>query len=314
MKKVLITGATSFIGRHLIKNLLNEYQIIAVVRPKSKKASMLPESSNLIKVELDMNEYNRISEKINENIDVFIHLAWAGTRGKERNDINLQEKNYFCSIMALKCAVDLNTKTFISAGSQAEYGLWTKEYKLSEKEISKPNTEYGKFKLKFYNKAIGICKENNIRFIEPRFFSLYGPGDFEGTMVISILKKMLLGMECDLTKGIQKWDFLYINDAVLGIKQLIENRKASGIYNFGYGESHLLKDYIRKMYEITKSTSKLNWGIIPYPKTGIVNIDPCVDKLKSIGWTPKITFDKGIEKIIKSLNIEYNYIDKSDNE
>ena len=72
MKKVLITGATSFIGRHLIKNLLDEYQIIAVVRPKSSKIAMLPKSPNLIKIELDMNEYNRISEEIHENIDVFI--------------------------------------------------------------------------------------------------------------------------------------------------------------------------------------------------------------------------------------------------
>lgn len=298
MKKVLITGATSFIGRHLIKNLLDEYQIIAVVRPKSSKIAMLPKSPNLIKIELDMNEYNRISEEIHENIDVFIHLAWDGTRGKERNDTNLQEKNYFRSMMALKCAVKLNTKTFISAGSQAEYGLWNKEYKLSEKEIAKPSTEYGKFKLNFYEQASKICKENTIRFIEPRFFSLYGPDDFEGTMVISTLKKMLLGEECNLTEGIQKWDFLYIEDAVCGLRKLIENTEAHGIYNFGYGESHQLKEYIQKMYEITKSNSKLKWGTIPYPKTGIVHVNPSVDKLKHLGWAPKISFEKGIQEII----------------
>lgn len=301
MKKIVITGATSFIGIHLIKNLLNEYQIIAVVRPKSQKILMLPQSPNLTKVELYMDEYNRISEEIHENIDVFIHLAWDGTRGRERNDINLQEKNYFRSMMALKCAIDLNTRTFISAGSQAEYGLWNKEYKLSEKEIAKPNTAYGKFKLKFYEQASKICKESTIRFIEPRFFSLYGPDDFKGTMIISTLKKMLSGEDCNLTEGIQKWDFLYIEDAIWGLRNLIENKEAHGIYNFGYGESHQLKEYIQKMYEITKSNSKLNWGAIPYPETGIVNVNPCVDKLKYLGWEPKISFEKGIQEIITFL-------------
>ncbi|MBM6748724.1 NAD(P)-dependent oxidoreductase [Megamonas rupellensis] len=303
MKNILITGATSFIGSHLINILLNDYKIFAVIRPNSKKIGVLPKSDNLIKLELNMDEYYKITDRINDNIDVFIHFAWAGTRGIERNNKIIQEDNYRYSMMALKSAIDLRVKTFITAGSQAEYGPWVKFYKQSEDVEAKPNTEYGKIKLKFYERANVICNENKIRFIEPRFFSLYGPGDFEGTMVISILKKMLLGIDCDLTEGIQKWDFLYIDDAVLGLKQLIENTEAKGIYNFGYGESHLLKEYIQKMYEITKSNSKLKWGIIPYPKTGIVNINPCVNKLKSIGWTPKVTFDEGIKEIIKSLNI-----------
>lgn len=301
MKKVLITGATSFIGIHLIKKLLNKYKIIAIVRPNSPKIELLPECTNLIKVKLNMNEYYKIPELIYDDIDIFIHFAWDGTRGNKRNDGLLQEKNYNYSVMALESAIKLNSKVFMSAGSQAEYGPWNKEYKLSEDEVAKPNTEYGKNKLKFYNKAIKVCEENNIRFIEPRFFSLYGPGDFEGTMVISMLKKMLSGEDCNLTEGIQKWDFLYIEDAISGLERLMESKSGKGIYNFGYGESHQLKDYIKKMHELTKSKSKLNFGVISYPSTGIVNINPCVDKLKNIGWTPKFNFEKGIQEIIKTL-------------
>lgn len=299
MKNILITGATSFIGSHLINILLDDYKIFAVVRPDSKKKEILPKNDNLIKVELNMNEYYKLPDKINEDIDTFIHFAWAGTRGNERNNKTIQEENYQYSMMALESAIALGTKTFMTAGSQAEYGPWINDYKQSENVDAKPNTEYGKIKLKFYENANKICSKNNMRFIEPRFFSLYGPGDFEGTMVISILKKMLSGIDCDLTEGIQKWDFLYIDDAVLGLKQLIETENAKGIYNFGYGESHILKEYIQIMYEITKSTSKLNWGVIPYPKTGIVNINPSVDKLKSIGWVPKINFEEGIKRVIK---------------
>lgn len=301
MKKVLITGATSFIGIHLIKKLLNKYKIIAIVRPNSPKIELLPECTNLIKVKLNMNEYYKIPELIYDDIDIFIHFAWDGTRGNKRNDGLLQEKNYNYSVMALESAIKLNSKVFMSAGSQAEYGPWNKEYKLSEDEVAKPNTEYGKNKLKFYNKAIKVCEENNIRFIEPRFFSLYGPGDFEGTMVISMLKKMLSGEDCNLTEGIQKWNFLYIEDAISGLERLMESKSGKGIYNFGYGESHQLKDYIKKMHELTKSKSKLNFGVISYPSTGIVNINPCVDKLKNIGWTPKFNFEKGIQEIIKTL-------------
>ena len=59
------------------------------------------------------------------------------------------------------------------------------------------------------------------------------------------------------------------------------------------------------MYEKTShSQSVLNYGVVPYPKTGIVNVNPAVDKLKSIGWAPKVTFEEGILNIIDSLNNE----------
>lgn len=60
--------------------------------------------------------------------------------------------------------------------------------------------------------------------LEPRFFSLYGPNDYEGTMIISVLKKMLKDLSCDLTECIQIWDFLYIDDAIDALVILIEKQ------------------------------------------------------------------------------------------
>ena len=120
-------------------------------------------------------------------------------------------------------------------------------------------------------------------------------------MIVSMLKKMLKNEPCALTECKQMWDFLYIDDAISGLIKLIEDKKAYGVYNFGSGESFQLKYYIEVMYEITKSKSKLNYGDVPYPVTGMVNIDPCVDKLKSIGWKPKTSFEEGIKVMIKNV-------------
>lgn len=301
MEKVIVTGATSFIGRYLVKELLSSYKVIAIVRPNSKKTQLLPQNNKLTILPLDMNEYDKISEIIRDSGDIFVHLAWDGTRGDARNNEEIQKNNLKNSLSALQCASELNVKVFISAGSQAEYGPWKKQYKLDEEQKACPNTEYGKFKLLFYENAKKICDKNGIKFIEPRFFSLYGPGDFDGTMVISTLKKMIKDEECNFTESIQKWDFLYIDDAISGLKLLMNPGVSGGIYNFGYGESLPLKSYIKEMYHLTNSKSQLNFGVIPYPKTGIVNIIPCVKKLKNLGWSPKIDFKTGILRIIKSL-------------
>lgn len=301
MEKVIVTGATSFIGRHLIDKLLRNYEVIAIVRHNSSKINVLPKSDRLTILELDMGEYEKISGTVKGNGDIFVHLAWNGTRGELRNKLEIQEENFKNSMNALKCAAELNVKAFISAGSQAEYGLWTKEYTLAETETAYPNTEYGKFKLKFCQEAGKFCKEKGIKFIEPRFFSLYGPDDFAGTMVISVLKKMLKGEDCDLTEGIQKWDFLYIDDAISGLELLMSSDVQGGVYNFGYGENFPLKSYIEIMKELTGSKSKLNFGVVPYPSTGIVNVAPCVKKLKNLGWEPKIDFRRGILRVLEEF-------------
>lgn len=299
MKTILVTGATSFIGLHLLKALLPVYRVFAIIRPDSPKKKLLPLNDNLIVYEVAMHDYGNLKELLkSEKIDCFIHLAWNGTRGAARNDEKIQAKNLKYSQYALESAVALGVDTFVSAGSQAEYGPWKKKEKLSETITPDPNTAYGKMKLEFYKIACRICTIKKIRFLEPRFFSLYGPGDFSGTMVMSILNNMLQNKPCKLTQGIQDWDFLYINDAVLGLMKLLQDKKTYGIYNFGSGESHPLKFYIEKMNQITKSSSVLNYGAIPYPSTGMVNVNPDVEKLKSIGWKPEVTFEEGIKRII----------------
>lgn len=304
MRNIVVTGATSFIGVNLIKELLlKDVRIYAVVRPDSPKIKLLPRTSKIVIVQADMDNYNRLSNHIHEPCDCLIHLAWNGTRGASRMDKTLQSKNYKYSMEALGAALKTGCNTFISAGSQAEYG--NHNTLITEESTCCPNTEYGIQKFRFYKDALKICKENNMHFKESRYFSLYGHGDYEGTLVMSTLKKMLHNETCEFTESKQTWDFLYITDAVKGIEKLIETDCPDGAYNFGSGLSRTLKDYIEEMSQITQSRSKLIFGAIPYPSTGIVSIQPCIDKITSeTGWFPKTTFNDGILNIIESMKCE----------
>lgn len=299
--RLVIVGATSFIGENLINALKSKkWDIIGVVRENSARKKDLDIFSNLSIVECNMNNYDKLGQLLGK-VDCLVYLTWNGTRGLDRNNYIKQRENYEKGIAAIKSVVKIGCTKILTAGSQAEYGPWFKREKISEEEDPNPNTEYGKFKLKFYEAAKKICEKNNVNLIEPRFFSLYGPNDYEGTMIISTLKKMLKNVPCDLTKCIQWWDFLYITDAIDGVIKLIEENHNDGVYNFGSGDSHQLKYYIQKLYNITESKSKLNYGGIAYPATGIVNVNPCVDKLKGIGWSPVVSFSEGIHKVIEAL-------------
>ena len=160
-----------------------------------------------------------------KKIDVFYHLAWEGVRVPYRDDAILQNKNYKCAIKAMKAAKKLGCDTFIGAGSQAEYGICIG--KIDENYHAKPSTEYGKSKLKAYETLKVIAKENNMKFIWTRIFSVYGVYDYEGTLVMSSLNKMKKNESIQLTQCTQNWDFIYVED-VARIMYLLANTSCDG--------------------------------------------------------------------------------------
>lgn len=299
---VIVTGATSFIGRHLCLELVKQnHRVYAIVRNKKRLSFDSYYSSNLVYVDLDLENYKKVGQYLSkERIDAVFHLAWAGVRSTQRDDVILQENNLKYSLQFLEEVAGLGCKIFFTAGSQAEYG--NHEVVIYENTECKPISEYGKNKVEFYLKAKELCDKKNIRIVEPRFFSLYGEDDTEATMYVSIMKKMLKNEDCELTECSQLWDFLYVDDAVKALILLLENEDAKGVFNFASGNNRPLKEFVLEMYRITNSKSVLRWGMIPYASVGKLSLQPNIDKLKKVtGWAPSISFEEGVRRTMEYL-------------
>lgn len=299
----MITGATSFIGIHLINEYLkSDFNVIAIARPNSKNLNRLPKSDSLTIIEIDMSEIEKITEKIKlKKADIFYHLAWNGTRLPYRNDAVIQEKNYYAAINAMKAAKLLECDIFIGSGSQAEYGKCIG--KISETHSSKPINEYGKAKLKAYETLKQIAAENNIKFIWARIFSVYGIYDYEKTLVMSTFYKMMKNENIQLTRCEQMWDFIYVEDLARAMYLLANTSCADGIYNIASGESKRLKEFLIDMKNVCKSKSKLQFGAIPYNNEMVISFEPLVDKLKhNTGWECNVKFKEGIKRILEFMN------------
>lgn len=303
MKTVIVTGATSFIGVHIIKEYLkNNCPVIAVVRPKSKNLDRLPKNNLLTVIEIHMEEIEKLIEKIEINkIDIFYHLAWEGVRIPYRDDEVLQNKNYTYAINTMKIAIKLGSTKFIGAGSQAEYGKCVG--KIDENYTAKPISEYGKAKLKTYETLRKMAKENNIKFIWSRIFSVYGIYDYKETMIMSTLAKMKRNESIQLTSCIQSWDYIYVEDLARAMYLLANKSCMEGIYNIASGESRALKEFVMDMKDICKSNSELLFGALSYSDEGAIGFEPIVDKLKqNLGWSCKVSFKEGIKKILELID------------
>ena len=294
MKKVVITGASSFIGRNLMNYAKDLWEITAVVRRQSDIEG-IPAGVKILR--MDMAEYDRLGQEAG-SCDCLVHLAWQGTRGSDRMDAAMQKEDLNGSLKGIDSVLEKGCGRVVLAGSQAEYGPHSE--KITEETECVPNTEYGKAKLKLHTELIKKMQTRGTAYKTARFFSLYGPGDAANTMIMATLQKMLSGESCPFTAGTQMWDYLHIDDAIKALYRLCVEDCADGAYNFGSGNVRTLRQYIEEMARITQSRSELCFGAVPYAETGMVSLWPDVEKLKrEVHWMPEVSFEQGILSILK---------------
>ena len=296
--KVTIAGANSFIGKRMIAiaNNQSDIELTLVVKPGS--SFDCPKDAKV--VECLMEDYKQLGGLV-EPGDVFVNLSWLGSRGNDRQNSEMQRFSYECNMNAMRSLANIGYKTLISAGSQAEYGQCHEP--ITEETPLNANTEYGKYKSQVFYDTTELAKKYDIKFIEPRFFSLYGPGDYCKTLIMSCVDKMKRNVDVDLNECTQLWDYLYVDDAVEGVYALCRNEKANGAYNFATGHHRKLKDYVMDIHDVIGSRSRVRFGVVEY--NGLyIDLQPIVEKLKNeTKWECKTSFCEGIRKTVGIVTV-----------
>lgn len=122
MERIVITGATGFLGRNLAKLFLEKgCQVFALVRPDSGHTDLLPVHPNLQAVRCPLEETERWVKEIG-HADGFFHFAWGGVNRGEIDSPQVQSRNVAMSLDCLRGASCLGCSIFMDAGSRVEYG------------------------------------------------------------------------------------------------------------------------------------------------------------------------------------------------
>ena len=290
--KIVISGATSFLGVELTKLFLRRGDdIIAICRKNSYRLKDLPPSVTIIYA--DMHEYKELHNYINHS-DVFIHLSWAGTTHEGRDQLEIQQLNIQHSLDLMNVASKVGARLFVTAGSQAEYGVTNCPQ--VENMICNPFSEYGKAKLDLSKKGADFAKSLHLKYMHLRIFSLYGEFDHPWTLVMQCMEKMQNNIAIELSNCTQNWNYLYVVDAAHQIAKLcdyaINNSDfINEIYNIASDDTRELKEYVERIKLLLCSRSDLQYGAINPDK--IVSLQPNMDKTRQIvGILSHHTFDE----------------------
>lgn len=290
-KRVIITGCSCQIGARLAKRLLkSNYEVVGLAHHPSP---------TILDTSYSEYEFNLLDQEQNffkyPDCDVLIHFAWCGTRGLARNDEDLQKQCYSGSMQLFEhFAKSRKLDTVITIGSQAEYGSKRGAMLTTEEYPSEPDTEYGKWKLQLYKNASKLFSKE-IRIIEPRLWSVYGPQDRIDTLIMYLMQKLNADEPCEMGPCEQLWNYAFVDDVARDIAALILKETPSGIYNIASSDTRPLREFVEEMKVVLDSKSELKFGAKEQATNTVVTLNPSIEKLiKAIGPREEINFKTGI--------------------
>ena len=262
--KILVTGATGFIGSNLIKVLLKNKsnQIIATSR-NIKKAKNFDWFSKVTYYEYDLNNStNKDLYSFFDKPNQLIHLAWD--KVSDVKDLVHIEKILFDHFKFIKNMIAGGLKDIVVAGTCFEYGMI--EGCLSEDLDTKPSNSYGIAKDTLRKFIIELKENFSFQYKWIRIFYVYGEGQSKRSLFY-LLDKAIKNKDkqFNMSGGEQLRDYLYISELTKYICLIADqNIYVDKIINCCSGNPRSVKDLVEKYLKEKNYNMSLNLGYYPY--------------------------------------------------
>ena len=302
-KKILICGATGFVGINLLRSLSKKFKLLAVYNKKPKF-----NCKNVTWVKADLRNYNDCL-RVTKSVDIVIQAAATTSGSKDiinKPFLHVTDNAIMNSYLLKSCFLN-KIKHFIFTSCTVMYQNSKKplfEHQVDEKKIFPGYFGVAHTKLYVEKMCKFYSNISNIKFSIIRHSNLYGPfdkfdinkGHFIGSSIVKLFSKKkdiyIYG------KGTEKRDYLYIDDFTNFIKKIITKQSYKfEIYNCSYVRSFKIIEILKKLNKISGKKKK-----IKHLHGKNLNINILVNSRKAkkkLNWTPKENLDFGLKKTIK---------------
>jgi CDP-paratose synthetase len=288
-KTILLTGATGFLGSYLLESFIAlNFNVIILKRSTSSTIRINHLLNNIIYYNVDL--LSSLDDVFVQNkIDIIVHTACSYGRSNEslKEIINT---NLIFGINLMELGIKFKVQTFINTGSLLPRNI--NSYSLSKAQL----TDWLKI------------NSSKIQVINLKIEHMYGPKDDNKKFLPWLINEMQNGTEnINLTSGIQKRDFIYVDDVVAAYNLIINNCEKLGNWNeFDIGTNSFVnvKDFVIQIAKELENShnikiiQRLKFGVINYREGDIMIPQLNNSKLLNLGWVPKTSLKEGIKKLL----------------
>jgi len=300
MKKVVIIGATGFMGGALARYLAKKnIEVYAVLRKCDME--MFYDRRDIIPMTAELDDTEQISALLDKiRPDVLYNFAWHGVTAELKNDFDAQLTNISMYINVLKAAKNRCGKVIIP-GSASEYAYCGET--IDGTNSPAPGDAYASVKSALQTICREYAEKESIPLCWLLIGSVYGPGRMDNNLITYAIQSFINREETAFTPLEQMWDYIYVDDLLQALYLVGENGKAGTVYPVGRGEARHLFEYVNIIRDIVAPGITVGIGRLPYkngkyPDNSVLDIS----KLKEdTGFSPKVSFEEGILKTVEFI-------------
>jgi nucleoside-diphosphate-sugar epimerase len=287
--RILLTGASGFIGQVVVPLLLSEG---AEIMALTTKPTEVVERWGIEAVDLLKSTDKAMRDRIDAfSPSVLLHLGWSGLPDYSA-DACLA--NVASSIQVIRMALASGVSRIVGAGSCWEYGELQGE--LSEHLSTAPTSMFAQSKSCLRQLLSSVEQETSVETRWARIFYAYGSGQREGSLIPSAIRSWRAGSPPDLRDTQSAIDLMHVEDVASGLVALTLRSGPSGVFNLGSGAATRVSDVV-ELVRAQISGEERGTQIQARVGDGATWAD--IDAMhRSFGWTPRISLPEGIGRML----------------
>lgn len=300
-RRVLLTGATGFLGTHLARRLLAAGAEVHAIRRHASKHTRLP-AEGLHWHTADLIDYRSLERAVvASRPEVVFNLAAYGTTFDQRDRDLAFHVNVEGSLNLWR-ALEAMTCRFVHTGSCGEYGQIRGQ--VTEDVACEPTWFYPATKNASVVLLSTLGRQTGREVVTLRPFGPYGAADAPGRVLPHVIISLLNGNEVRVTAGEQLRDYLHVDDHVQAflLAGATPLRQTGAIYNIGSGEIVTLRKVIETVANTVGggATKRVDFGAVEYRDSEIWEM--CCDisaARRDLGFQPRISLEDGIRRTVE---------------
>ena len=300
-RRVLVTGATGFIGSHLARRLVAEGAEVSVFMRATSDRCLLADVLDRVQIhEVDICDEDAVRMAMAHICPaVVFHLAAIGMSEPFVSPPVAVRVNVQGTLHLLEAARQCGVRRFVHSGTAYEYGDAANN-DAPHKELLDPVNTYAASKaaarafVRLYARVYGLPTVNM------RLFAVYGPGQPPKTLVASAVCAALEDRDFPMTPGEQMRDFVFVSDVVEGYLRAAVAMGVEGVsIDLGTGRAWMIREVVMKLFQIAGSRAKPLVGALPYrPSETMKQVaDPHVAR-KLLGWQATTSLEDGLSQTV----------------
>ena len=302
MKRVLVTGATGFVGANLARRLLRDgHEVHLLVRPEHAAWRIEEIRRDVVLHPVPVHDREAVASAVAAvRAEWIFHLAAHGAYSWQTDLPEMTRTNVQGTMNLVSAALRTGFEAFVNTGSSSEYGF--KDHAPAESELLEPNSDYAVTKAAATQFCASIARRERVHLPTLRLYSVYGPYEDPRRLVPTLIEQGLRGRLPPLVDPTVARDFVHVDD-VVDAYLLAAQRPTSelgAIYNVGSGVKTTIRDAVDVARQVLEIAQEPQWNTMPNRSWDTAVWVSDSRKIRAqLGWQPRHDFASGLGRTVE---------------